>query len=190
MPGPFDYYMVLGVGPTATGEEIRRAYKTRMRATHPDLATDPRDQARRTRQATRINAANDVLSDPVQRAAYDATRATHRPVPIEPSPTPRPPAATTEPDPVPTARPRNGNIDFLRHNRAGQWLIFVALAVIAYAMEANAAAKSAGIGFIGFFIAVAIIQPLAARPRASSSPIGQILGGIASLILLAHPEAD
>lgn len=58
------HYEVLGVPPTATGEEVRHAYRRLVKASHPDAAGDP-DRFRT------ITVAYDVLSDATRRAAYD-----------------------------------------------------------------------------------------------------------------------
>lgn len=58
-------YDDLGVTPGATDAVIRAAYKARMRETHPDAGGDPA-------QAQAVNTAYATLSDPDQRAAYDA----------------------------------------------------------------------------------------------------------------------
>lgn len=81
-PGPstLDFYAVLEVPPTATGEQIRRAYRRRALALHPDRNPDPRATAQ-FRAAAEAFA---VLSDPLRRAAYDATPPA--PGPGEPSP--------------------------------------------------------------------------------------------------------
>lgn len=62
------YYEVLGVGPGATGEEVRRAYRERARIHHPDSAGGG-DPAGRTMQD--LNEAWRVLGDPDRRADYD-----------------------------------------------------------------------------------------------------------------------
>ncbi len=66
-----DHYSTLGLEPSATEEEIRRAYRRLVRDCHPDL--NPGDQlaAERTRH---INDAYAVLRDPARRAAFDARR--------------------------------------------------------------------------------------------------------------------
>ena len=58
------YYDVLGVGVTATPEEVRAAYRLAARDHHPDAGGD----AGRMQE---VNAAWHVLGDPVRRAAYD-----------------------------------------------------------------------------------------------------------------------
>jgi molecular chaperone DnaJ len=64
-----DYYDVLGVGPDAGADEIRRAYRQLARRYHPDISGD--DQASAFREATE---AFGVLRDPELRRQYDAQR--------------------------------------------------------------------------------------------------------------------
>ncbi len=66
-----DHYATLRMHPGATDAEIKRAYRTLMRAVHPDAnAHDP--QA--TRKAAALNLAFETLGDPERRRAYDASR--------------------------------------------------------------------------------------------------------------------
>jgi molecular chaperone DnaJ len=62
-----DLYEVLGVRRDATQEEIKRAYRRLARQYHPDANPDPQ-AAERFKE---INAAYEVLSDPVKRQRYD-----------------------------------------------------------------------------------------------------------------------
>jgi molecular chaperone DnaJ len=61
------YYDLLGVSPEATTEEIERAYRERLKETHPDVS-DAADAGDRTR---RLIEARDVLTDTSERARYD-----------------------------------------------------------------------------------------------------------------------
>ncbi len=71
-----DYYGVLRVRPTASQQEIARAYRALMRTHHPDLG----DGAAEDRgdpyggELLQIMQAFDVLRDPVRRTAYDRSR--------------------------------------------------------------------------------------------------------------------
>src|SRR5437764_10693560 len=61
-------YEVLGVKPTATADEIRKAYRKLAKQFHPDL--NPGKPAAEARFKA-VAAANDLLSDPEKRARYD-----------------------------------------------------------------------------------------------------------------------
>jgi DnaJ-class molecular chaperone len=61
-------YEVLGVKPTATADEIRKAYRKLAKELHPDL--NPGKPAAEARFKA-VAAANDLLSDPEKRARYD-----------------------------------------------------------------------------------------------------------------------
>ncbi len=66
-----DLYAVLGVPPEAPEEEIRQAYRAAARRLHPDVNAHPGAAS----QFREIAAAYNVLSDPKERARYDAKRA-------------------------------------------------------------------------------------------------------------------
>jgi len=62
-----DYYEVLGIGRTASPDEIKKAYRKLARAYHPDVSKEPNAEAR----FKEINEAYEVLSDQQKRATYD-----------------------------------------------------------------------------------------------------------------------
>ena len=74
MPSP-DHYRTLGVGSAATPAEIKRAYRKLARKFHPDVSKEADAEAR----LKDLNAANEALSDPATRAAYDAAAARQPP---------------------------------------------------------------------------------------------------------------
>ncbi len=63
-----DFYEVLGVGRSASAEEIKKAYRTKAKELHPDRnADDPTAEAK----FKEANEAYDVLKDADRKAAYD-----------------------------------------------------------------------------------------------------------------------
>jgi molecular chaperone DnaJ len=66
-----DYYQVLGVADTATGDEIKKAFRRLAKQHHPDRNPDNPQAAERFKE---INEAHDVLSDPEKRRKYDELR--------------------------------------------------------------------------------------------------------------------
>lgn len=91
-----DPYLVLGVSPTATQAEITHAYRTRLRAHHPDTRHTSHSQTADD-DLRQILAAYALLRDPARRADYDHAT----------GPTPRPHRPQ---GPTPVDRPRDGRI--------------------------------------------------------------------------------
>ena len=72
-----DHYAVLGVARNASVDDIRRAYRNRMRTAHPDSrGATGSSTSSTTAEVTRIAEAWNVLSSPARRAAYDLQLAT------------------------------------------------------------------------------------------------------------------
>jgi curved DNA-binding protein CbpA len=69
-----DYYATLGISPTATASEIKRAYRRLARQYHPDAPDAPKSTSLLFRL---VQEAYDVLGDPKQRARYDQERRRH-----------------------------------------------------------------------------------------------------------------
>ncbi len=74
-----DPYRTLDVAHDASDAQIKRRWRELAREHHPDRAAGNGDEAARlTARMARINAAYDVLRDPVRRAAYDSSPAARR----------------------------------------------------------------------------------------------------------------
>lgn len=71
--GERTHYQVLGIGPGASTEEIRRAHRQLARVLHPDRLAGTSEAERRLaeRRMREVNAAWTALSDPVRRSDYD-----------------------------------------------------------------------------------------------------------------------
>jgi hypothetical protein len=116
-----DHYEILGVSPSATPEEITKAYRQMLRVVHPDASG--------TSGLFRlVKTAHDTLKDPQSRAAYDARRRLPDPPPdvSRPAPPPPPPRRPSEhagpaeppPSPPPETSPESSRDDRVRPVRA------------------------------------------------------------------------
>lgn len=94
-----DYYAALQVRPSASAEEIERAYRRLARAHHPDLlrGASPAERQRAEDALKRINRAHRILGDRDRRRDYDRQRRGAAPAPkASPQhPPPHPVAART-----------------------------------------------------------------------------------------------
>jgi curved DNA-binding protein CbpA len=68
-----NYYEEFGLGPGASTEEVRQAYRTLVRLLHPDTQPDDRLRAVAERQMKRLNEILATLTDPQKRRQYDDT---------------------------------------------------------------------------------------------------------------------
>lgn len=65
--GSPDYYGLLGVAPDAPSEEIKQAFRRKLRATHPRLNPGGSPD-----EFQRVQRAYEVLANPAERVRYDA----------------------------------------------------------------------------------------------------------------------
>jgi hypothetical protein len=129
-----DYYVILQVTPAATLEEIRTAYRERMKENHPDITgglwhryKDSGDAlllkileqkvSQAAGMAQQINAAYQVLSDPAQRARYDRQRQAPPEPAASPPPPPRPQPAPPPRTTIYVASPTAAEIQWLQEER-------------------------------------------------------------------------
>jgi hypothetical protein len=97
-----DYYTVLELSPTATPEEIKRAWHEHMQIWHPDrFVHSPALHRKATARTQLINQAYQTLSDSATRARYDTTRQ-------QGNSGGAPPRSSPPPRPQQTPRPRQG----------------------------------------------------------------------------------
>lgn len=111
-----DHYATLHVAPDATSREISRAYRSLLRALHPDTRQRADDGATTSaadvQELHAIMEAYVVLSDPRKRAAYDGarfgstTRAAGTPVKVRFHSAPTPAAGNSEQPPLSFGPPR------------------------------------------------------------------------------------
>ena len=118
-----DPYAVLGVSANASNSTIKRRWRELAREHHPDRAAGDGAQAERlTERMARINAAYDLLRDPLRRADYDRFAGRTSPAggaarrsfddeaadgPAGPPPPPPAPPVTARFDMTSAFRPRN-----------------------------------------------------------------------------------
>jgi curved DNA-binding protein CbpA len=72
-----DLYHVLGVPSNVTPEKIKEQFRFLAQAFHPDKHVSPAHKARASEMLRKITEAYRILSDPLQRAAYDHKRSIH-----------------------------------------------------------------------------------------------------------------
>jgi curved DNA-binding protein CbpA len=66
-----DYYEILGINPSASDEEIKKAYRKLVSKYHPDRNPNNKQAEEYTKK---LNQAHEVLSDTMKRKEYDAKR--------------------------------------------------------------------------------------------------------------------
>ena len=63
-----DYYKTLGIDKSASSDDIKKAYRKLARKHHPDLNPNDKEAEKKFKE---LNEANEVLSNPENRAKYD-----------------------------------------------------------------------------------------------------------------------
>jgi hypothetical protein len=125
-PGAPDPYEVLGLAPTASDDDVRRAYRRLARAVHPDANPGDAAAAIRFRQ---LAAAYAVLGDPVRRLRYEHARAGggSGPRAVRHGPPPSGNTTVRGPGARPSHRPREADPAPSRPER-DEWSFLAALA--------------------------------------------------------------
>ncbi|ESK97746.1 dnaj-like protein subfamily b member 8-like protein [Moniliophthora roreri MCA 2997] len=70
-----NFYEILGLQPSASSDEVRKAYKLKALETHPDKldhGASQRDKEAAEKRFHQVHEAFETLSDPIKRRAYDA----------------------------------------------------------------------------------------------------------------------
>lgn len=134
-----DPYAVLGVPPNASAEQVARAFRRLAKRHHPDLHPDAVAAAAAAGRMRRLNEAWRILSNPVRRARYDASRWTggaaaphwagSRPAvqPAAPSQAPR----WRRPEPPATVPRSFGDSAWAALLVGGVWLLLLTAAIYA-----------------------------------------------------------
>jgi len=115
-----DPYATMGLDPTASADDVRRAYRRLARVLHPDASPHDADAAERFRQVT---VAYEVLRDPIRRTALDRQRrgvAGPRPARIAPGPSGN--TAVRGPAARPSHRPQDGRSELVRRE-TDEWAL-------------------------------------------------------------------
>ena len=71
-----DLYNILGVASNVSPDRIKEQFRFLVQAFHPDKHTSPSHKERAEEMLRKITEAYRILSDPLQRSAYDRRRAT------------------------------------------------------------------------------------------------------------------
>jgi hypothetical protein len=121
-----DLYADLGVAPAATPEEISAAFRRLARTLHPDTNADPVAVDR----FKTVSAAYRVLSDPAERARYDAGR-TRRAAARPHAPAPAP---ATSPTPVPAAPSQPTVLGWEMTRARSHWVLGAGIACLVLAL--------------------------------------------------------
>jgi len=151
------HYETLGVPPTASSEDIRRAYRRLAQRFHPDrhLQSPASEAANASRRMRDINQAWSVLSDTGARQHYDLELALARVKAARNGPSQRPaPAPRRAPsDPRPPAPTYHGYVDvapgygvWTAIFRAVPWVVVIVVLGGIFVFTAFAANKSEGTG--------------------------------------------
>ena len=112
------YYEVLEVSPSATAEEIKKAWLEQVQVWHPDRFRRSSALHKKAELRTQmINQAYQTLSDSFKRAKYDATTATKKAAAKAKPAGPRPP---TPPRPQPARQETRGPQSLIMLSRPGQ----------------------------------------------------------------------
>ena len=125
---------ILDLEPGTAMQQVREAYRVKVRASHPDLVGPDGDRDSATARTARITSAFAV----VRRAVIDSG------TDVVPVPPPRP----AVPEPEPAAAPRPWEVDRVEAETDGDTIAIAAPPAEAFALLLDAGARIGGIGYV------------------------------------------
>jgi hypothetical protein len=130
---------LLGLSPGTPMQQVREAYRDKVRASHPDLVGPDGDRNEATARTARITSAFAV----VRRAVIDAGTDS-----VPEPPPPPPPSQTPDRTPAAGTGPRPWEVDRIEAETDGDTIAIAAPPSEAFALLLEAGARVGGIGYV------------------------------------------
>lgn len=178
------FYDILGVQPDADAAQIKKAYQSQARETHPDTG-----RPNSSHLFNMVQKAYETLSNPASRAAYDASIA-YVPTPVTPSPVPPPPMQEEAWGPTPpqssTEAPpqRSGSVKGFLFGTSNRVCATVATILWLLICGLGATADNPMVGFLALIVVLGVSATYAFSLGGISKFVmfgGLILVGVATI---------